>query len=101
MRGQPAAGSAPTLFNVLDYGAKGDASTLATDAFRATIPAAKSAGGGTIYVPPGKYISGPIELFSNMTLDIEAGATIAFPVAPLPFEKTRYQIGRASSRERG
>jgi polygalacturonase len=78
------------LFNVVDYGAKRDSSAPATDAFRRAIAAAKQAGGGTIYVPPGRYTSGPIELFSNMTLDVDAGATVAFPVAPLPFEQTRY-----------
>lgn len=85
-----AAGSGVVLFNIVDYGAKNDGSVLATDAFRKAIGAAKTAGGGTIYVPPGLYKSGPIELFSNMTLDIDAGATIEFPVAALPFEKTRY-----------
>lgn len=86
--------TAPTtgrqLFNIVAYGAKSDASAPATEAFRRAIQAAKAAGGGTIYVPPGKYATGPIELFSNMTLDVDAGATVAFPVAPLPFEKTRY-----------
>jgi len=86
----PAPGSGRQLFNVTDYGAKKDASASATDAFRRAIAAAKQAGGGTIYVPPGHYTSGSIELFSNMTLDVDAGATIAFPVAPLPFEQTRY-----------
>jgi polygalacturonase len=85
-----AAGSGRQLFNVADYGAKKDGSAPATDAFRQAIQAAKAAGGGTIYVPPGKFSSGPIELFSNMTLDIDAGATIEFPVAPLPFVKGRY-----------
>lgn len=77
-------------FNIVDYGAKRDSSALSTKAFRRAIQAAKAAGGGTIYVPPGKYRSGPIELFSDMTLDVDAGATITFPVAPIPFEKTRY-----------
>src|ERR1039457_3908734 len=85
-----AASSGRQLFNIADYGAKRDGSVLATEAFRQAIHAAKAAGGGTIYVPPGKYISGPIELFSNMILDIDAGATIEFPVAPLPFTKGRY-----------
>lgn len=85
-----AAGSGIALFNVVDYSAKNDGSALATEAFRKAIEAAKLSGGGTIYVPPGRYMSGPIELFSNMTLDVDAGATIEFPVAPLPFEKTRY-----------
>jgi len=91
IHGQSASGSTPRqLINVLDYGAKNDASALSTGAFRAAIQAAKAAGGGTVYVPPGKYLSGPIELFSNMTFDVDAGATIEFPVAPIPFEKTRY-----------
>ena len=85
-----AAGSGRQVFNIADYGAKKDGSALATDAFRQAAQAAKAAGGGTIYVPAGKYKSGPIELFSNMTLDIDAGATIEFPVAPLPFTKGRY-----------
>ena len=85
-----AAGSGRQLFNIADYGAKRDASAPATDAFRQAIQAAKAAGGGTIYVPPGKYSSGPIELFSNMTLEVDAGATIEFPVAPLPFTRGRY-----------
>src|SRR3954469_21534219 len=78
------------LFNVVDYGAKRDGSALATDAFRRAIRAAKAAGGGTVYVPPGNYKSGAVELFSNMTLEVDAGARIEFPVAPLPFAKTRY-----------
>jgi hypothetical protein len=85
-----AAGAGRPVFNIADYGAKKDGSEPATDAFRQAIQAAKAAGGGTIFVPAGKYNSGPIELFSNMTLDLDAGATIAFPVAPIPFVKTRY-----------
>ena len=85
-----AAGAGRPVFNIADYGAKKDGSEPATDAFRQAIQAAKAAGGGTIFVPAGKYNSGPIELFSNMTLDLDAGATIAFPVAPIPFVNTRY-----------
>ncbi len=85
-----AASSGRQIFNVADYGAKKDGSALATDAFRQAIQAAKAAGGGTIYVPPGKYSTGPIELFSNMTLEVDAGATIEFPVVALPFTKSRY-----------
>jgi polygalacturonase len=76
------------IFNVADYGAK--PGSEATEFFRKAIAAAKDAGGGTIFVPAGKYTSGPIELFSNMTLQIDAGAVIEFPVAPLPFSKSRY-----------
>jgi polygalacturonase len=82
--------AARPVFSILDYGAKNDASAPATDAFRRAIAAARAAGGGTISVPEGRYITGPIELFSNMTLEVEAGATVEFPVAALPFVRTRY-----------
>lgn len=88
LKALPASGR--QLFNVVDYGADREGSRSSTEAFRRAIQAARGAGGGTIYVPPGKYTSGPIELFSNMTLEVDAGATIEFPVAPLPFEQTRY-----------
>jgi len=41
-------------FNILDYGATNDGVTPATDAIRSAIQAAKSAGGGTVYIPAGK-----------------------------------------------
>jgi polygalacturonase len=83
-----AAGSA---FNIMDYGARNDASALSTDAFRSAIQAAKAAGGGTVYVPAGRYTSGPIELVSNMILHLDAGATLSFPATKLPFTRGRWQ----------
>ena len=78
------------VFNIADFGARRDGSLPATEAFRRAVAAARAAGGGTVYVPPGRYETGPIELFSNMTLEIGAGATVDFPVAALPFVKGRY-----------
>ncbi|MGP8246552.1 MAG: glycoside hydrolase family 28 protein [Bryobacteraceae bacterium] len=79
------------VFNVLDYGAHNDGSVLATDAFRGAIQAAKAAGGGTVFVPAGKYITGPIELVSNLTLDLDSGAVVGFPAMRLPFTEGREQ----------
>src|SRR5260370_17606596 len=73
------AGSGRQLFNIADYGAGKDGSASATDAFRQAIQAPKAAGGGTIYVPPRKYTTGPIELFTNITLDISASPKIHLP----------------------
>jgi polygalacturonase len=80
----------PTL-NIRDYGAKNDGSAPATEAFRQAIQAAKAAGGGTVFVPAGRYVSGPIELISNLTLYFDAGAIVEFPAQPLPFTKGRQQ----------
>jgi polygalacturonase len=66
------------FFNVCDYGAKRDASVPSTAAFKAAIQAASKVGGGTVFVPAGQYTSGAIQLASNITLHIDAGATIRF-----------------------
>jgi len=78
-------------FNILDYGARNDGSSPATEAIRSAIQAAKAAGGGTVYIPAGRYVSGPIELVSNLVLHIDAGATLRFPAARLPFTAGRQQ----------
>jgi polygalacturonase len=83
--------SAGAFFNILDYGARNDASAPATEAIRSAIQAAKAAGGGTVFIPAGNYVSGPIELVSNLTLHIDAGATVRFPAARLPFTEGRQQ----------
>ncbi len=79
------------FFNVLDYGAHNDGSASSTEAIRSAIQAANAAGGGTVYVPPGNYVTGPIELVNNLVLNLDAGATLRFPATRLPFTKGREQ----------
>lgn len=86
-----AAGQNRTSLNILDYGAHRDGTANSTEAFHSAIEAAKAAGGGTVYVPPGSYTTGPIELTSNLVLYIEAGATIRFPAQRLPYARGRVQ----------
>ena len=64
--------------NVLAYGAKNDSSEIGTEAIRNAIEAASAQGGGTIYFPAGKYLTGPIHLKSNITIFIDAGAVLCF-----------------------
>jgi polygalacturonase len=86
----PAAAVSP-YFNILDYGARNDGSARATGAIRDAIQAAKAAGGGTVFIPAGTYVTGPIELVSNLTLYIDSGATLRFPAERLPFTRGRQQ----------
>jgi len=68
-------------YNVKDYGAIGDGVNLDSKAINKAIEAAASAGGGTIYLPAGNYLSGSIHLKSNISLFLDEGATIiAAPV---------------------
>lgn len=66
----------PGAFDVRVFGAKGDGRALDTAAINQAIAAADSAGGGTVFFPPGTYVSGSIHLRSNITLFLEAGSTI-------------------------
>src|SRR5664280_2427991 len=90
LAGANAWGAGP-WFNIVDYGARNDGSASATAAIRSAIQAAKAAGGGTVYVPAGKYVTGPIELVSNLVLYFDAGAVVQFPAQRLPFTKSRQQ----------
>jgi polygalacturonase len=63
-------------FDVRAFGAKGDGRALDTDAINKAIAAAHSAGGGTVRVPAGRYLSTSIHLQSNVGLFLDHGATI-------------------------
>ena len=65
-------------FNLRDYGANPDGRSRNTGAFRRAVAACRAAGGGTVEVPAGRYLTGPIDLASNLNLHLEAGATILF-----------------------
>jgi hypothetical protein len=64
------------IINVLDHGAVGDGATLNTSAFQKAVAACVKQEGGTILVPAGVYRTGPVQLQSNVTLQLEAGATL-------------------------
>lgn len=65
-------------FNLMDFGAVADARTSNTDAFRRAIASVEKSGGGTLVVPAGSYLTGPIELGSSLNLHLDAGAKLLF-----------------------
>ncbi|WP_437919092.1 glycoside hydrolase family 28 protein [Sphingobacterium sp. LRF_L2] len=69
---------AQPFYNVLSYGGKNDSTGTNTKAIARAIEAAAKKGGGTVYFPAGKYITGPIHFKSNITLFIDAGAELHF-----------------------
>ncbi len=80
--------------DVTKYGAKKDSSAKATTAIKKAIEAAFKAGGGTVYFPAGKYLTGPIHLKSNITIFIDAGAELHFSDDfddYLPMVQSRYE----------
>lgn len=70
------ASSQTPVFNVKDYGASGKKEDNARPAIQQAIDACSASGGGTVYFPPGAYTSGAFAMKSNITLLLEAGATL-------------------------
>ena len=64
------------VYNIRDFGAKGDGQTVDTAALQAAIDACARDQGGTVLVPAGTFQIGTTELKSNVTLHIAAGATL-------------------------
>ncbi len=64
------------VYNVRDYGAKGDGVNIDSPAINAAIDAASGNGGGVILFPEGVYSSYSIRLKDNITLRLEKGSVI-------------------------
>lgn len=64
--------------SITEFGAVGDGVILNTDAFRRAIEAVSSRGGGTVIVPRGIWLTGPVVLKSNLRIHAEEGALILF-----------------------
>jgi polygalacturonase len=67
---------ADATFDVKQYGAVGDGTTMNTAALQKAIDAAAAAGGGTVVFPAGRYLSGSVDLKSHVTLRLEENATL-------------------------
>ena len=63
---------------VTEFGATGDGRARCTEAFARAIEQCAKAGGGKVIVPPGIWLTGPIQLKSNINLHLERGAVILF-----------------------
>jgi polygalacturonase len=64
------------LFDVRDFGARGDGVTLDSPAINTAIAAAHKAGGGTVVLPAGHYLSFSLRLLDNITLLLAEGCVL-------------------------
>ena len=79
--------------NIKDFGAQADGKTLNTQAINDAIKAVHEKGGGKVVIPEGLWLTGPIELQSNVNLYTEKNALVlftddfqAYPIIKTSFE---------------
>jgi polygalacturonase len=75
------------VIDVRQYGAKGDGKTVDTEAIQKALDECGSTGGGIVLLPAGTYLSKPIHLRSNTTLQLDEGAKLKATNEPLDFLK--------------
>jgi hypothetical protein len=63
-------------YNIVDFGAKPDGSTLNTKSIQSAIDKLYEAGGGRLIVPKGYFLTGSLELKSNINLFLDEGAVL-------------------------
>jgi polygalacturonase len=64
--------------SITSFGAKGDGVVLNTQHINKTIAAVSQKGGGVVLIPGGLWLTGPIELKSNVNLHLERDAILQF-----------------------
>jgi hypothetical protein len=87
------------LFNVRDYGTAGDGKRKDTRPLQAAIDDCAGAGGGTVFVPVGQYLTGALKLQSRVNIYLDSGAVILgsqdpadYPVYPSPWQDGTWVI---------
>src|SRR4051812_12806624 len=80
-------------FNITKYGAEPDGITLATKAINQAITVCAQSGGGTVLIPKGFWITGPLTLKSNVNLHLASGCVLQFSTntTDYPLVKTNWE----------
>ncbi len=97
----PAKDSAPlatqeqnkTVFNVMNFGASGDGKVKDTAALQKALDACAQAGGGTVLVPAGFYLTGSLQIKSNTTLSLENKSALiaSADIEDYPLARVRWE----------
>ena len=62
--------------SITDFGAISDGKTINTQAINEAVRACHAAGGGTVLVPTGTFLTGTVRLLSNVNLHLETGSVL-------------------------
>ena len=74
-------------YNILQYGAIGDGKTLNTETIQKAIDLATGKGGGKVIVPKGRFLTGTLEMKSNVELYLAQDAVLLGSTDPFQYPK--------------
>ncbi len=63
-------------YDIRQFGAKSDGKSLCTQAIQSAIDKCADDGGGTVYLPPGAWLTGTVYLASRVTIWLDTGCTL-------------------------
>lgn len=78
--------------SILQFGAKSDGTTLNTKAINDAIKAVNAKGGGKVVIPEGLWLTGPIELLSNVNLHTEKMPSLSLQMISMPIPFLRHRL---------
>jgi DNA sulfur modification protein DndE len=83
----------PDTFNIKDFGGVADGLSKNTVAINKAIVACSENGGGTVLIPAGFWLTGPIQLKNNVNLHIAKNAVLQFTddLSDYPLVKTNWE----------
>jgi polygalacturonase len=81
------------IYDIVDFGALPDGKTDCSDAFSLALAKIRAAGEGTLFLPSGEFLTGPLELPDDTTLFLSRGAVLGFVSDPGRYEpvETRWE----------
>jgi polygalacturonase len=68
--------SRAAVYNVMDFGARNDGKVLTTRQIQNAIDRCAANGSGVVYLPQGEYLTGTLNLRSNVEFHLESGAVL-------------------------
>ena len=79
-------------YSITRFGAVGDGEHLDTDAIQSAIDACTKAGGGTVVLPAGTFLSGTLILRDHVNLHLQEGATLLGSTNPEDYPEIKTRI---------